>query len=111
MSKYKNKKVKRDGHTFDSQAEFGFYLYYKGEADAGRIQNFEVHEMFVLQDAFTDRYGKRQRAIKHEVDFSFDHKGIRVVVDVKGVKTAVWKMKHKMFLKRYPAIHYVVEEV
>lgn len=110
-SKYGNRKVERDGYTFDSQAEFGRYLQLREKAGRGDIHNLQVHETFVLLDGFTDRYGKRQRAITHEVDFSYDCKGTRVVEDVKGVQTAVWKLKHKLFLSRYPEIDYRVVEV
>jgi hypothetical protein len=110
-AKYGNKKAKIDGYTFDSRAEANYYIVLRQRAANREILDLTVHPSFVLVDSFTDRYGKRQRAIKHVADFSYTEKGTKVVVDVKGVQTAVWKIKHKLFLKRYPEIDYQVVQV
>ena len=110
-SKYGNKKVKYDGYTFDSKAEHGHYLHLKDRVARGEIHNLVVHERFEIHPAFTDRYGIKRRRIVHEVDFSYDYKGTRVVVDVKGVETRHWRDKRKMFLLRYPEIDYQVVKV
>jgi hypothetical protein len=48
----------------------------------------------------------------HQPDFDYDkltkEGWIAEVMDVKGIKLPLWKLKHKLFLAVYPAINYVV---
>ena len=71
---------------------------------AGAITGLEVHPRFELQPAFTDGSGKRWTAITYEADFSYTEDGARVIEDVKGCETAVFRLKRKLFLQRYPAL-------
>ena len=107
-NKYNARKVKLDGYTFDSQAESNRYLSLKTLQRVGEISDLVVHPVFVLLDPFDDRDGKRWRAIKYEADFSYMQDGQKYVEDVKGVETAVFKLKRKMFLRRYPEIIFIV---
>lgn len=111
-NKYGNQETFVDGHKFDSKAEAAHYENLKMLAMAEEIADLEVHPRFVLQDAFTKR-GHRFRAITYTADFSYwDHKhGRRVVEDVKGVQTQVFKIKRKMFEKRYPDLILVIVDV
>lgn len=52
MSKYNNKKVKLDGHVFDSEAESKYYELLKERQDAGGIQAIDLQPLFVLQTGF-----------------------------------------------------------
>jgi hypothetical protein len=101
-NKYHARKEKLDGFTFDSIAEAERYRTLLLLQAAGEIERLEVHPRFVLQDAFTDAAGVRQRAIAYEGDFSYWQDGWRYVEDVKGAETPVFKLKRKMFLLRYP---------
>lgn len=107
-SKYKNKKVICNGHTFDSLKEKNWYVKYKFMEDNGIIKNLELQPKFILQDSF--RYeGKHNRAITYSADFQFyDIESKRViVVDVKGFKTEVYKIKRKMLLYKFPGINFI----
>ena len=42
MSKYNNKKVRLDGHVFDSKAEADYYSALKIRQAAGEITSFEL---------------------------------------------------------------------
>lgn len=103
-SKYHAKKQEIDGHTFDSQAEARRYVYLKGLQAVGAISDLELQPRFTLQEAF-DRGGKHIRKVEYAADFAYtDGDGARIVEDVKGMQTEVYKLKKKLFLFRYPGL-------
>ncbi|MFB1100880.1 DUF1064 domain-containing protein [Terribacillus sp. JSM ZJ617] len=100
-SKYGSKKVKLDGHTFDSKAEAHFYQYTKLRLKAGDIQSYELQPRYLLQEAFKHQ-GKSIQKMEYVADFLITHNdGSQEVVDVKGVETEAFKIKKKLFYKRY----------
>lgn len=102
QSKYKNKKVIYDGIEFDSQKEGNYYLKFKAMQELGLIKDLELQKEYILQDKFVLN-GKTRRKITYKADFSYitteDDK--LHVVDVKGFKTDVYKLKKKLFEYRY----------
>lgn len=110
-SKYGNKKVEADGLTFDSQSEYMHYCTLRLLERAGEITDLQVHPRYLLQDKFRYR-GKSERAIYYEGDFEYVDvaSGKRVVVDVKGARTEVFKLKRKLFLAKY-GNEYEFEEI
>jgi hypothetical protein len=109
-NKYGNKKVISDGFTFDSKAEYRRYQQLKLLQQAGEISGLKVHPPFRLIPSFTDGSGKRHRAVFYEADFSYTENGTEVVEDVKGVRTAVFKLKHKLLLYRHPGLDFRIVE-
>jgi hypothetical protein len=101
-NKYHNHRVKRGELTFDSKAEAERYARLRAYQEAGHITDLQVHPTFELFPPFTDRTGKKQRAIVYEADFSYIQDGLLIVEDVKGALTEAFKLKQKMFLARYP---------
>lgn len=132
--KISHKKTTIDGITFDSKMESEYYTYLKEEKKAGRILDFELQPVFELQPKYIyfdgimvtehdpryndinkarQKYNKLNpdnkvnivQAIKYKSDFKITYNDNSVkVVDVKGVKTADFKLKEKMFNFRYPHI-------
>jgi len=112
--KYRNKKTIIDGITFDSKKEANRYRELKLLEKAGEISNLKTQPVFVLQEAFdvpvlsnTQKTKKsRQRSIKYVADFQYEERigdtVWTVVEDVKGMKTQVFQIKKKLFLKKYP---------
>ena len=99
--KYNARKVTIDGHRFDSKREAERYGELKLLERAGEIRDLELQPRFTLQDSFI-RKGKRYREIDYIADFVYqDAEGNRIVEDVKGMKTEVYKIKRKMFIKRH----------
>jgi hypothetical protein len=119
MGRIYHKETEVDGIKFDSQTESEYYQYLKSRDD---IESFEMQQEFVLQNKFLLVNGKRidesdkdfkklQRAnpgctirdIRYIADFVVYYKdGTVQVVDVKGQKTADFKIKEKMFNYMYP---------
>lgn len=106
MTKYNARKTTVDGITFDSRKEAGYYCELKLRQRANDFLVFKMQPEFVLQDAFTDNQGTKHQAIKYRADFMIlHHDGTEEVVDVKSSKkfqTEVYRIKKKLFLRRYP---------
>lgn len=69
---------------------------------AGEIKNLVLQPRFLLQDEFFDKNGVKHKKIEYVADFLYiDNDGKAIVEDVKGVLTDVYKLKKKMFLKKY----------
>lgn len=101
-NKYNNKKVVVDGITFDSEQESRYYLELHAMQARGEISHFTLQPVFVLQEGFKKR-GLTFLPIKYKADFHvWLPDGTDYVVDVKGHETADFKLKKKMFEKRYP---------
>ncbi len=102
--KYNAKVVEFDGFRFASKKELKRYLELKTLEKAGKIKDLKLQPIFLLQEGFYYQ-GKSIRQITYRADFEYvDEKGNRVVEDVKGFKTDVYKLKKKLFLKKYPDV-------
>ncbi|WP_065411363.1 DUF1064 domain-containing protein [Pseudobacillus wudalianchiensis] len=103
-SKYGSKKVVVDGITFDSKAEAKYYKHLKRLQANDRILFFRIQPRYLLQEAFT-KNGVTHRKIEYVADFEVHKKnGSIEVVDIKGVETEAFKIKRKLFEKKYPHI-------
>src|SRR5690625_1381904 len=102
-SKYGNRKVEVDGHTFDSQAEARYYNELKLREKGKEILFFRLQPRYRLLDGF-EKGGKKHRAIDYIADFEIHHQdGSIEVVDVKGAPlTQVFRIKEKLFNHKYP---------
>ena len=102
MSKYYSKKVIVDNIKFQSKKEAAYYLKLKLLLKSGAIKNLELQKEFILQDKFKLNK-KTRRKISYIADFSYvstsDDK--LHIVDVKGFKTDIYKLKKKLFEYKY----------
>lgn len=101
MNKYRNKKVIVDEKEFDSKREGNRYKELKLLERAGEIKDLELQPRFLLQDSFK-KNGRTFRKIEYVADFKYIENGKTIVEDVKGIQTDVFKLKHKIFEKKYP---------
>lgn len=101
-SKYGNKKVMYDGIKFDSAKERNYYLKFKIMQDAGIIKDLELQKRFILQKGYTIN-GKKRREISYYADFCYvTTKDDKLhVIDIKGYRTDVYKLKKKLFENKY----------
>lgn len=101
-SKYNAKKTVVDGIKFDSKREAERYCELKLLEKAKEIRNLELQPRFLLQDKFEDKQGNTHRKIEYVADFMYiDKDNKKIVEDVKGVMTDVYKLKKKLFLNLY----------
>lgn len=99
-NKYKNKKVVIDNILFDSKKEASYYTYLKLLEKAGKITDLELQKKFVLQPSFKLN-GKTYRGVTYIADFVYKENGQVHVIDTKGYRTEVYKIKKKLFMKKY----------
>ena len=109
-SKYKAKKTIIDGITFDSKSEARRYEELKLLQRGGAIKHLSLQPRFMLQEGFKNIHtGKKERAIEYVADFQYDEEDRTIVEDVKGFKTADYKIKRKLFIKRYQSEYKHIE--
>ncbi len=99
-SKYHAKKTVVDGITFDSRKEAYRYIVLKGMEEDGTIGDLRRQVRYELIPAF-DVDGKHYRPVFYVADFVYVEGGKTVVEDVKGVRTDAYRIKSKLFAKRY----------
>jgi len=102
-SKFGNHKVVLDGIKFDSKKEAARYQVLKVWLAAGQISDLEWQVKYKLEVA-----GKK--ICTYIPDFRYFDKKLKCVVceDVKGVETAVFRLKAKLFRALYPDIVFEV---
>lgn len=105
-SKYNARKVRVDGIAFDSQAEANYYCQLKLLLRAGKIDGFCRQARFVITEG---RDG--DKGTEYVTDFIvFYPDGKYRIVDVKGVKTDVFRLKVKCMREKYPKLKIELEE-
>ncbi len=107
-SKYGNVKTEVNGIVFDSKAEAARYRELRLLERAGHITQLYLQPVYELQEAFTDNQNKRQQRITYIGDFFYYEGEQAVLEDVKGRETEVFRIKAKLFKKRYPSIKFVI---
>mgnify|MGYP001744399526 FL=1 len=100
MSKYRAKKTVIDGIKFDSKKEAKRYIALRELEKQGNIEKLMLQPRFLLQEGFR-KNGKAYRKIEYVADFMYEQDGKLIIEDVKGIKTDVYKLKQKLFEKRY----------
>lgn len=87
-----------NGHLFMSKKEAARYQELLKLEKEDKIKDLELQPRFTLQIAFTDNDGNKHRKIEYVSDFSYVLRGEKIVEEVKGFETDIWKIKKKMFL-------------
>lgn len=122
-SKYNNDKPTyydpdlKESLKFDSVKEFEYYLVLKDRQKRGEIFSLKRQVKLQIQPAFKTPDGKTIKEIFYIADFTYftqtyDDNGVFLqnvfhVVDVKGFKTDVYKLKKKLLAYR----GVIIEEV
>lgn len=99
-SKYHANRTTVDGITFDSRKEADRYLVLKGMEEDGSIEDLRRQVRYELVPAF-DVDGRHYRPVYYVADFVYVEDGKDVVEDVKGMRTDVYRLKSKLFARRY----------
>ena len=104
MSKYNSRKTVIDDITFDSKKEAKRYVELKKKQEEGEITDLRLQVPFELVPSFTieiDGKKRKRRNIRYIADFTYYENGQKVVEDVKGRKTEIYKLKKKLFEYKY----------
>lgn len=95
MNKYHNKKCFYKGMTFDSKKERDYYVILEMMLKNKQITDLKTQVKFELQPSFKFK-GKTIRSINYIADFTYIKDGKLIIVDTKGYRTEVYKLKKKM---------------
>ena len=102
-SKYNNQKPEyydpdlKKKIKFDSNKELEHYLLLKDKLKKGEIFRLQRQVKINIQPPFTTPTGEKIRAIDYLADFVYlDKNGETHVVDAKGFKTDVYRLKKKL---------------
>lgn len=101
--KYNAKSVTIDGLKFSSQLEARFYQYFQDN----KIPILELQPRFLLQESFKHD-GQTIRKIEYVCDFLIEYAGDRFYIEAKGMETEAYKLKKKLWLKRYWHDNYLI---
>ena len=100
MNKYRARKTSVNGIAFASKGEAKRYSHLLLLLKAKKISNLELQPRFLLQEKDVVN-GEHIRAINYIADFKYEENGKTIIEDFKGVETEVFKIKRKLFLKKY----------
>ena len=93
-AKYRAIPVVIDGHRFPSKKEGKRYGELKLLEQAGKISDLKLQPPF-------DLHVNGVKVCFYKGDFSYVENGVRVIEDVKGVKTPMYRLKRKMMRAEY----------
>lgn len=100
-SKYNNRKADFKGESFDSEKERDYYILLLDREKRGEITDIQRQVVITIQESFKTPSGEKYRAITYKADFVYkDITGQVHIVDVKGYKTEVYKLKKKLLAFR-----------
>jgi hypothetical protein len=104
VSKYGAKKTQVDGHVFDSIAESRRYRELMLLKRSGVVTEVELQPVYTLMEGRLNKAtGKKVSSIKYKADFLVTYAdGHQEIEDVKGYKTAVYQLKKRMFMIKFP---------
>lgn len=101
MNKYHARRVKRDGMTFDSAAEYDRWRELLLMQRAGAITGLVRQVRFELIPSQRVDGKLVERGVSYIADFAYHRDGELVVEDVKGVRTPEYIIKRKLMLARH----------
>ena len=98
MAKYHNRKVTRDGETFDSVKEYRRFCELRLLERAGAVTDLRRQVKFELIPAQRIDGKVVERACSYVADFVYMENGQQVVEDTKGMRTQEYRLKRKLML-------------
>lgn len=98
MAKYHNRKVTRDGETFDSVKEYRRFCELRLLERAGAVTDLRRQVKFELIPAQRIDGKVVERACGYVADFVYVENGQQVVEDTKGMRTQEYRLKRKLML-------------
>ena len=96
-SKYRNTKVETPDGKFDSKREYARWRELKLLEKAGAISCLQRQVTYELAPSVVIQ-GRKRPPIRYVADFLYVENGQTVIEDVKGVVTAVYRLKRHLMM-------------
>lgn len=100
-SKYRSKKITKDGMTFDSLKEYRRFCELSLLEKVGKVTDLQRQVKFELIPSQRIDGKVVERACNYVADFVYMENGSKVVEDTKGFKTKDYIIKRKLMLHVY----------
>jgi len=97
-SKYRSRKIVRDGLKFDSVKEYRRWVELSRLEKAGKVSNLQRQVKFELIPSQRIDGKVVERACAYIADFVYTVDGLKVVEDTKGFRTTDYIIKRKLML-------------
>lgn len=97
MNKFNAQKTEINWVKFASKIEANVYSFLLSEG----VEILELQPKFELQEKYRHEW-EAIRAINYVSDFRVLYNWHEFIVEVKGMQTPEWKLKKKMFHKKFP---------
>lgn len=101
VRKYRNRKVRFEGMTFDSEKEKKRYVQLRTLERAGVISGLKRQVRYELIPSQRQNGKVIERACSYYADFVYEQNGQTVVEDTKGMRTPEYVIKRKLMLWIY----------
>lgn len=92
-NKFNAKKVRIDGHTFDSKREGQRYATLKQMQDLGLIESLELQPAFPIIIDDKQVYHENGRKLIVKLDFRYRQNGKTICEDAKGMRPRDWSFR------------------
>jgi hypothetical protein len=94
--RYNRTQIVYKDYLFDSLQECEYFKVLEMRLNKNEISNLRVHPTYVLQPPFT-YFGKKVNGIEYTPDFDYIENGRKVAIEVKGIPTADFELRLKMW--------------
>lgn len=105
---YKHKEITADGIKFKSTLEWEIYLILVDFKKRGIIVspiNYEKERFKIVgetEETLPNGKKKKHAPCFYTPDFVFEFDGKKIIIEVKGYATDIYKLRKKVFLNEYP---------
>jgi hypothetical protein len=93
-----------DGISFRSTLEADCYVLFRAWERLGAIHGLRCQPRFLLSPGMRLSGGKWQRPVTYVADFEYIRDGRRHVIDAKGFRMEVYRIKAKLFRVAHPTV-------
>lgn len=93
--KYKNRVIESADGRFDSEAEYRYWCHLKARLASDEISELQRHVAFELAPGVSI-HGRKRPPLRYFADMAYMEDGKRIVVDVKGMITDVYRIKRHL---------------
>ncbi len=94
--RYNRTQILYKDYLFDSLQECEYFKVLEMRLNKNEISNLRVHPTYVLQPPFT-YFGKKVNGIEYTPDFDYIENDRKIAIEVKGIPTADFELRLKMW--------------
>jgi len=103
--KYNHKEITADGIKFKSMLEWEVYLFLKDKSVSPLRYEKERFKIVGETTEYFPNGGRRKSSgCYYTPDFIFNYRGQKIIIEVKGYATDIYRLRKKIFIDKYPIL-------